>query len=566
MKILTKFITSSVLVIVGISCLIWGEEIVIKQLDRSLQVNSERNSQELETIFKAQLYLKDELRALKDLLIFNRLSIYITQYEKARSDFLSSLAKLASLLPQNSVLQSIRDRHQLLNNFAKSIQKNNSHLPSQASFQKINSFRDNIFRDFQNLETQIKAKENLEHQEDVKLKQKIDWIRRSIIITIILMFIGQLLLIILPLINSIEKLKQGILILGAGNLDYQIKVETGDEIEKLAKEFNQMAMRLSESYYCLKQEISDRQITEKELQQALEKLQKTQSQLIQTEKMSALGNTVAGVAHEINNPISFIYGNLGYLKEYTQSLLDLIQLYQKYYPQPEPTIQKYIEDIDFDFLNKDLIKIIASMKVGAERIRQIVLSLRNFAHLDESELKEVDIHQGMDNTLSLLQNRLIIRDNPIKVVTKYGKLPLVECYPRDLNQVFMNILLNAIEALETKWNQMELEQSLDSQVKFANEKPEIRIRTQILQNNAVVVLITDNGIGMTENVLRKLFDPFFTTKPVGKGIGLGLSISYQIIVQKHSGVLRCNSTLNQGTEFWIEIPLQQSQQPRVNGS
>ncbi len=287
----------------------------------------------------------------------------------------------------------------------------------------------------------------------------------------------------------------------------------------------------------------------KKLEQSLKELQQTQAQLVQTEKMSSLGQLVAGVAHEINNPVNFIYGNLKYFKEYTQDLLKLLHLYQQFYSHPVPEIKECIEAIDLDFLLDDLPKTLTSMKIGAERITEIVLSLRNFSRLDEGEMKMVDIHEGIDSTLLILEHRLKKKANHpgIEIVKNYGNLPLVECYPGQLNQVFMNIISNAIDALESYNSDRS-----DAEIQILPSK--ITITTAVLKTNCVV-RIADNGPGMTEAVKARLFDPFFTTKPVGKGTGLGLSISYQIVVEKHRGLLRCVSAPGIGTEFFVEIPL-----------
>ncbi|MDZ8190045.1 MAG: PAS domain S-box protein [Nostoc sp. ChiSLP02] len=287
-----------------------------------------------------------------------------------------------------------------------------------------------------------------------------------------------------------------------------------------------------------------------ELEEALKELQTTQSQLIQSEKMSSLGQLVAGVAHEINNPANFIYGNLIHADNYTNELINLLHLYQTHYPNPIPEVQQQIQAIDLEFLIDDLPKLLSSMQVGTERIRKIVASLRTFSRLDEAELKAADIHESIDSTLMILEHRLKTKANntQIEIIKDYGKLPLVECYAGQLNQVFMNILTNAIDALE------------DSLIegKLTHNNPQIRICTQQLNAKQLVIRIVDNGPGIPEEVRQKLFDPFFTTKPVGKGTGLGLSISYQIITERHSGSLQCISSPNQGAEFMIQIPIAQS--------
>lgn len=285
-----------------------------------------------------------------------------------------------------------------------------------------------------------------------------------------------------------------------------------------------------------------------QLEQALQELKHTQSQLVQSEKMSALGQMVAGVAHEINNPINFIHGNLNYTEQYTQDLMHLLNLYAKFYPNATPEIKAEIENIDLNFIIEDLPKLLSSMKTGSDRIRGIILSLRNFSRLDEAEKKRVNIHEGIDSTLLILQNKLQSKGeiSAIKVFKDYGNLPLVDCYASQLNQVFLNILNNAIEAIEGV-----IEKRL---VEDSSYSPQIGIRTEFLEPNDIVIRITDNGLGMTENEKRQIFDPFFTTKPVGKGTGLGLAISYQI-VEKHKGLLKCTSALGQGTEFWIQLPI-----------
>ncbi len=293
---------------------------------------------------------------------------------------------------------------------------------------------------------------------------------------------------------------------------------------------------------------------EKALQaeEALQELQHAQTQLVQSEKMSSLGQLVAGVAHEINNPVNFIYGNLTHAHDYTRDLLNLLELYREKFPEPGAEIEEEIEAIDLEFLMEDLPKMLGSMKVGADRIREIVQSLRTFSRVDEAEMKPVNIHDGIDSTLLILHNRLKFKpDRPaIQVIKEYSSLPPVECYASQLNQVFMNILANAIDALEDR-NKGRAPEEIKENTNT------IHIRTEITNNGKVAVIIADNGPGMPEKVRIKLFDPFFTTKPVGKGTGIGLSISHQIVVKKHGGSLRCVSAPGEGTEFIIEIPLRQ---------
>jgi len=297
------------------------------------------------------------------------------------------------------------------------------------------------------------------------------------------------------------------------------------------------------------------------LRQTLQQLRNTQSQLIQTEKMSSLGQLVAGVAHEINNPVNFIHGNLPHISRYVEELLDLLSLYQQHYPDPAPAIQQQAEDIDVNFLAEDLPKVLSSMKVGTERIHQIVLLLQNFSRLDQAEKKSVDIHEGIDSTLLILQHRFkATADRPsIEVIKEYGNIPAVPCFAGQLNQVFMNILSNSIDALESsQWSTTDNEQSTI---------PSITIRTEVVSStdgetppedqptiDRVRICIDDNGSGFPEAIKERIFDPFFTTKPVGQGTGLGLSISHQI-VHKHGGYFQCSSKPGQGTKFCIEIPI-----------
>ncbi|MDJ0556945.1 MAG: PAS domain S-box protein [Microcoleaceae cyanobacterium MO_207.B10] len=295
------------------------------------------------------------------------------------------------------------------------------------------------------------------------------------------------------------------------------------------------------------------------LSEALQNLQQKEAQLIQQEKMSSLGQTVAGVAHEINNPVNFIHGNLTYVKDYVSDIIELLRLYQKYYPDHIPEIETKTEEIDLEFLMADLPKILSSMEMGTERIRQIVISLRNFSRLDESEKKIVNIHEGIDSTLLILHNRIKSKGkgSGIEIIKEYGNLPKLECYPGQLNQVFMNIIGNAIDALEGQPEPRRIRITTEvspDEAKGSESKYEDRNLSKPNVQYAAII-VKDNGPGMAESLVNRVFDPFFTTKPVGKGTGLGLSISYQIIVDKHGGLLNCSSETGQGTEFRIQIPI-----------
>jgi len=326
------------------------------------------------------------------------------------------------------------------------------------------------------------------------------------------------------------------------------------------------AVRLSESQLRAKNQ---------ELAKALRDVHKTQSMMVQNEKMVSLGQLVAGVAHEINNPVSFIYGNVMHADDYFKDLLKMLQLYQQEYPHPTPAIQQEIDDVDLNFLLTDLPNLLNSMKMGAERIRQIVLSLKNFSRLDEAEQKQVDIHEGIESTLLILQHRLkeTAGHPKITLLKEFSNLPRVQCYAGQLNQVFMNIIGNAIDALEEAMETGQWAEGEQAPIPYC-PSPTLRICTEvkyeedasiqtenIVYNKSsenpthIVIRIADNGPGIPAEVHQRLFDPFFTTKEPGKGTGLGLSISYQIVVDKHGGQLHCNSAPGQGTEFAIEIPI-----------
>ena len=383
-------------------------------------------------------------------------------------------------------------------------------------------------------------------------------------IVVILLFIGFLIRrnVLVPL----DKLNIAVTdSKNTGNFTIPDKIPV-NEIHFLARTFESVFAQLA-SYEQLKNEITQREKAEEilresearernkseELAKILEELQQTQTQLIQSEKMSSLGQLVAGVAHEINNPVNFIHGNIEPLREYIQDLLDIIYLYEKLC-ETHPVIQDEIENIykkvDLKYIEEDVPKILNSLKIGTQRIRQIVLSLRIFSRIDEADFKAVDIHEGIDSTLMILQHRLKEeKERPeITIIKNYGNLPSLECYAGQLNQVFMNILSNAIDALEERVNQ-----------ENSNIKPQINITTSVLDEKWIKIAIADNGSGIAENIKKQIFNPFFTTKAVGKGTGMGMSISYQIITEKHKGTLEFSSVINQGTEFIITIP----QDPRI---
>lgn len=352
---------------------------------------------------------------------------------------------------------------------------------------------------------------------------------------------------ILHLIQSTEAMSRG-------NLNQQVSKGVNiAELNTLFNTFNRMANQLNAAFTNLEQKVQERttelmeanlDIQEKNqyLQQTLQMLQQTQAQLIQAEKMSSLGQVVAGIAHEINNPITFISGNINHALEYIEELFDLISLYEQNYPHPHPAIKKKLEEIELEYLREDLNNLFNSMKRGSDRISKIILGLRNFSRLDQSQRKAVDLHEGLDSTLMILQHRLKISSeySEIEIVKDYGELPLVNCHASQINQVFLNILTNAIDALT----------QLPTTV-----PPKIQITTKMSDAQTVKIFIADNGLGMDESVRKKVFDPFFTTKPVGQGTGLGLSISYQIITEQHQGEIQCFSQPGKGATFTIVLPI-----------
>ena len=349
--------------------------------------------------------------------------------------------------------------------------------------------------------------------------------------------------------------------------------------DDLKKQVEERTAQLLESNELLRRDIIKRQRVEEvlrrkqsclknqaqQLEQTVRKLQQTQTQLVQTEKMSSLGQMIAGIAHEINNPVNFIYGNLSHASHYIKELIQLLELYQQHYPEPVSEIREAATDMEVDFLVEDLSKIVSSMQVGTERIRQIVVSMRNFSRSDQSHIKLVDIHEGLESTLLILQHRLKAYGGhpPIHIIKEYGNLPQIECCAGQINQVFMNIIGNAIDALDEeiqtgKWATKNGKNSPPSNPSSPLTLPTITIRTEVVGDDFVAIRISDNGRGIPEEVRRQLFDPFFTTKPVGKGTGLGLSISYHLVVEQHGGRLDCISEAGRGTEFAIEIPIVRS--------
>lgn len=355
-------------------------------------------------------------------------------------------------------------------------------------------------------------------------------------------------------ISGLDELGDKVKAFNCGGVDYITK--PFQPVEMLLRVENQLKLR------SLQRTLQEKNTL---LEQTLQELRQMQTQLIQTEKMASLGQLVAGIAHEINNPVNFIQGNIHHLNDYILEIFQLVKLYESAWPHPPSQIQEFKEEIDWDFVEEDLQKILSSMNNGAKRIKDIVNSLRVFSRLGEAKLKKVDLHEGLESSLLILQHRLYDqeRDRPIiQVIKNYQKIPKVECYAGEINQVFINILSNAIDALtQTETNGLLTEDKSDK----PNPQcmlPTIEISTELIHPDRVQVTIADNGPGIAEDIRKHLFDPFFTTKPVGKGTGLGLSISYQIVVEGHQGSLSCWSRPGAGATFKIILPLKQSLHPR----
>lgn len=336
----------------------------------------------------------------------------------------------------------------------------------------------------------------------------------------------------------------------AGANDYLVKLP--DPIELIArlryhaKAYHNLLKRDEAEKTLVQNKILEEKVEGRtaELKQALDHLKQTQAKLIHNEKMNSMGQLVAGIAHEVNNPINFIYGNLNYIDRYMQDLLALVHAYQNRYPAPAADISEKLEALDLEFTSPDLLQSFVSLRSGTQRIRNLVLSLRNFARFDEAAIKTVNVHEGLDSTLALLGAQL----EGVRIEKDYSDLPTVECYAGQLNQVFMHLMNNAIEALK----------HLGTLENKGTKSPMLHISTSAINGDRIAIWIADNGPGISPEIYSQIFDPFFTTKAVGQGTGLGLSISHQIVTLQHSGKLKCYSVPGQGAKFLVELPVRLS--------
>ncbi len=545
------------LVTVGLVTLLINYQLIQANLEKQVQTRAQSITQSIEFATEGLLEVEHRhilerviqnygtLPAVEEILILNPDDITLSNSQ-------GNSQKLSSIIKQTKFKSAIHEAR--ITGISKSYEvvlQNKSMLVQILPFNNVlfgNSGRRGLAIAFLNLE-------------QMKQEASQTFLMTTLIlimgIVIILFFMGML--IRKNILYPLQALNQAVINSKETAIFIMPKKMPTNEIKFLARTFQNVFEKL-ESQEQLKQEITQRQKIEailresearerskaEELEYLLIELKKAQAQLVQNEKMSSLGQLVAGVAHEINNPVNFIYGNIQYLQEYIDTLLKVIKQYQQGW-EDEAEFINLCSELDLDFIQEDLPKLFGSMKSGTHRIREIVLSLRNFSRLDESNFKAVDIHEGIESTLMILQHRLKKQSTrpAIQVIKHYGKLSLLECHAGKMNQVFLNLLTNAIDTLEEKMKNQEL-------------LPTITIHTSLIDGEFVKISITDNGLGMTENIQNEMFNPFFTTKPVGQGIGMGMSISYQIVNIIHKGKLDCYSVDGQGTEFVITIPIHQS--------
>ncbi|MEL6351835.1 MAG: ATP-binding protein [Cyanobacteria bacterium J06627_28] len=606
MRITTKFIGSSALLIVLTLLLSGSRYAVSRRQSELLDASYDQTLAISQSVMEIETALYDQINSLSRFAVLPESADELAQYEQAHRQFNEQLAALGQMVPPeervfHTQILGVQQQHDYLGLLHERLTEQLT-VASQSTDGSVLEERwsaeqmQEIVRSLQLYERQTGAyiqdflrhvdNRFVEHDRARNLVQQraavLDLITFSVLLISLL---AQYYFFLRPVIKSLSVLQAGTDRIGRGD-DFAIALQTGDELQTLAVAFNQMGTRLTESYReleqrvadrtsalnsvnaALLQEVDERTAAETNLSQALMQLKQTQMQLLQTEKMSSLSQLVAGVAHEINNPVSFIQGNLEPARNYADDLLALLRCYQAECPEASPELSKALEAADLPFIQSDFPQLLDSIKNGAERITTIVRSLQTFSHLDESATKAVDLHEGLESTLLILASQLsATSERPaIDIVRQYSELPKVYCYPGQLNQVFMNILTNAVDALDaltveaaslnaSSASSTNTPGSLaDRQWPRARTGPTITLATQA-DEHSVRITIADNGMGMTDDVRKQAFDPFFTTKPVGNGTGLGLSMSYQIVTLNHQGTLSCESKVGVGTVFTVEIPL-----------
>lgn len=559
MRIIPKLILSSTGLFISVAFIIAGNSWMSQQFQIRLQERSKESKELLNLALKLQNSLQGEMIGLRDFLLLGNRDYDMHVYQNNRTKVFNIFEKLEERNIDSVTIDYLRQRHSLMQTITvQSLSvayRTNYERQITQDLRAISSYQSDMVFVVEDFVERLSA-ENQITQAMIEKQNKLLGVFEIVLLSIILVLIFlEFRLVFLPLIESISDLQKGVKNFSSTNLSYRLNFEhKKDEIGELAQAFNDMADRLAAAYNTLEQQVKNRtqELHEKNqfLEQTLQELQQTQTQLIQSEKMSSLGQMVAGIAHEVNNPINFIYGNLKHAQEYVEDLLNLVETYQQEYPNPKARVIDVATAMDLEFLQEDMPRLLNSMQVGTERIRDIVKSLRTFSRLDEAEMKEVDIHDGLESTLLILQNRLKKKPNSpgIELVKNYGSVPLVECYAGQLNQVFLNLMVNAIDAME------------DPSCQSPTYQPTLTLETIGLPDGWVRVTVQDNGMGIPPEVQQKLFEPFFTTKAVGKGTGLGLAISYQIITDRHRGRLFCESEIGQGTRFVVEVPLHQPQE------
>lgn len=597
---------------IALSAALFGSSYLInRRAQKSLRAMYAQAEVAVGSVTKLDVALATQVTAISRLAVLNRDIAEADIYARSRQQFFQALDDLEADLPANGrangraserasekilqmQIEDIRSRHQYLDSLATQLINTDAELlekQTQDIIRSLKVFEQSIQGPIQSISAGANAQAAAYQSQHQKLHDQMVWLAMLNFGLVIFMLVAQFYCLLRPLTQNLQRLQSGTerlaLNSAKGDSAPEILVSTGDELQALAEAFNQMSDRLRTSYQDLElrvmlrtaslhranqtltMEISDRLEAEASLKQALAKLKQTQLQLLQTEKMSSLGQLVAGVAHEINNPVSFIQGNLEPAQDYMNSLLAVIASYQREFPQASAELTAALEQADLEFIQADFPLLLGSMQTGAERISKIVRSLQTFSHLDESETKTVDIHQGIDSAVFLMTAQLqaTAGRSAIEVKRHYANLPKLYGYPSQLNQVFMGILANAIDALSPELGAASdgccsdgcLSGGLGEPLTQAiAPTPTITITTDTIVKEGVEfarVRFADNGIGISEAARRHIFDPFFTTKPVGSGIGLGLSMSYQIVSVNHRGKIICDSQLGRGSTFTVEIPL-----------